>query len=167
MLKRLFPHPWLSAILLLLWLLLSNGFSTADWVAGAVLAWAIALVMDKGLWLRPVQVRHPWLLLRLALVVLYDIVMANLEVALLVLGPPARLRPAFIEVPLDVDHEIALTALISVVSLTPGTLCVELSEDRRRLLVHVLDLQDEAALTALIKTRYEAPLKEIFVCSPS
>ena len=58
MLKRLFPHPWLSAILLLLWLLLSNGFSAADWVAGAVLAWAIALVMDR-LWLRLVQVRHP------------------------------------------------------------------------------------------------------------
>jgi multicomponent K+:H+ antiporter subunit E len=81
-----------------------------------------------------------------------------------VLGPTRRLRPAFIHVPLDSTHEIALTALISIVSLSPGTLCAELSDDRARLTIHVLDLDDEAALVALIKTRYEAPLMEIFAC---
>uniref|UniRef100_UPI00286EC241 Na+/H+ antiporter subunit E n=1 Tax=Paraburkholderia sp. TaxID=1926495 RepID=UPI00286EC241 len=106
----------------------------------------------------------PWRLAHLALHVLIDIVVANVEVALLVLGPTKRLRPAFIEVPLDSTHEIALTALISIVSLSPGTLCAELSDDRTRLVVHVLDLADEAALVALIKSRYEAPLMEIFTC---
>jgi len=81
-----------------------------------------------------------------------------------VLGPTKRLRPAFIDVPLDSTHEIALSALISIVSLSPGTLCAELSDDRRRLVVHVLDLEDEAELVALIKSRYEAPLMEIFAC---
>ncbi|MGO4329580.1 Na+/H+ antiporter subunit E [Cupriavidus sp. 2TAF22] len=167
MARRLFPHPWLSLVLLAAWLLLSNSASPASWVLGALLGWAIALRVGQRLWLRPVRLARPGLLLRLAGHVLIDIVVANVEVAMLVLGPVARLRPTFIVVPLDVEHELALAMLISIVSLSPGTLCAELSDDRRRLLVHVLDLDDEAALAALIKSRYEAPLREIFACLPS
>jgi multicomponent K+:H+ antiporter subunit E len=164
MLKRLFPHPWLSIVLLVCWLLLMNDVSPGNILLGAVLGCVISFAVGAGLWMRPVRFGRPWLLVRLALHVLYDIVVANVEVALLVLGPTQKLRPAFIEVPLDSTHEIALTALISIVSLSPGTLCAELSDDRTRLIVHVLDLDDEAALVAQIKTRYEAPLMEIFAC---
>lgn len=164
MLKRLFPHPWLSLVLLVCWLLLMNDLSAGNILLGAVLGYAIAFAVGEGLWLQPVHFGRPWLLVRLALHVLYDIVVANAEVALLVLGRTRKLRPAFIEVPLDSTHEIALTALISIVSLSPGTLCAELSDDRTRLIVHVLDLDDEAAIVAQIKTRYEAPLMEIFAC---
>jgi multicomponent K+:H+ antiporter subunit E len=164
MLKRLFPHPWLSIVLLVCWLLLMNDVSPGNILLGAVLGCVISFAVGAGLWMRPVRFGRPWLLVRLALHVLYDIVIANVEVALLVLGPTQKLRPAFIEVPLDSTHEIALTALISIVSLSPGTLCAELSDDRARLIVHVLDLDDEAALVAQIKTRYEAPLMEIFAC---
>ncbi|RQH05488.1 Na+/H+ antiporter subunit E [Paraburkholderia dinghuensis] len=164
MLKRIFPHPWLTLILLLCWLLLMNDASAGNVLLGAVLGSAIAFIIGEGLWLTPVRFGHPWLLMRLAMHVVVDIIVANVQVALLVLGPTHRLRPAFIEVPLDSTHEIALTALISIVSLSPGTLCAELSDDRTRLIVHVLDLDDEAAVVATIKTRYEAPLMEIFAC---
>jgi len=164
MLKRLFPHPWLTAVLAVVWMLLANDVSPGNVLLGAVLGTAIAFVIGEGLWLPPVHFGRPWLLARLTMHVLVDIVVANLQVALLVLGPTRRLRPAFIHVPLDSTHEIALTALISIVSLSPGTLCAELSDDRTRLMVHVLDLDDEAALVAQIKTRYEAPLMEIFAC---
>ncbi|PXW16410.1 Na+/H+ antiporter subunit E [Paraburkholderia caballeronis] len=164
MLKRLFPHPWLTVVLLIGWLLLANDVSPGNVLLGAVLGCAISFFVGEGLWLAPVRFGHPWLLLRLAAHVLIDIVVANVQVALLVLGPTRRLRPAFIHVPLDSTHEIALTALIGIVSLSPGTLCAELSDDRTQLMVHVLDLDDEAELVALIKTRYEAPLMEIFTC---
>ncbi|MCG5074177.1 Na+/H+ antiporter subunit E [Paraburkholderia tagetis] len=164
MFKRLFPHPWLTVVLLVCWVLLMSDVSPGNLLLGAVLGTVISFCVGEGLWLQPVRFGRPWLLVRLFMHVLIDIVVANVEVALLVLGPTKRLRPAFIEVPLDSTHEIALTALISIVSLSPGTLCAELSDDRTRLIVHVLDLDDEAALVALIKSRYEAPLMEIFAC---
>ena len=164
MMKRLFPHPWLTVVLAIVWMLLANDVSPGNLLLGVVLGCVIAFVVGEGLWLPPVRFGRPVLLLRLLMHVLVDIVVANLQVALLVLGPTRRLRPAFIHVPLDSTHEIALTALISIVSLSPGTLCAELSDDRARLTIHVLDLDDEAALVALIKTRYEAPLMEIFAC---
>lgn len=163
-LKRLFPHPWLTVVLAVLWMLLVNDVSPGSLIFGAVLGTAIAFVVGEGLWLPPVRFGRPLLLVRLAMHVLVDIVVANVQVALLVLGPTRRLRPAFIAVPLDSTHDIALTALIGIVSLSPGTLCAELSDDHAQLLIHVLDLDDEAALVAQIKTRYEAPLMEIFAC---
>ncbi|CAN7345388.1 Na(+)/H(+) antiporter subunit E1 [compost metagenome] len=167
MLRRLFPHPWLSLILMIMWLLLTNSLAPGHWLLGALLGWAIGRLADRWLVLGAFRLSRPDLILRLSIHVLFDIVKANVEVAIMVLGPTARLRPAFIVVPLDVEHELATTALISIVSLSPGTLCAELSDDRRALLVHVLDLEEEAALVELIKTRYETPLKEIFQCLPS
>jgi multicomponent K+:H+ antiporter subunit E len=167
MLRRWFPHPWLTLVLLAVWLLLSNEVSAGSVLLGGVLAWLVSLRIGQRLWLSPMRLRRFDLILLLAGRVMVDIVVANVHVAMLVLGRTSRLRPAFIEVPLEAEHEMALTALISIVSLSPGTVCAELSEDRRCLLVHVLDLRDEAALTAEIKSRYEAPLRKIFVCLPS
>ncbi|AQV94206.1 Na+/H+ antiporter subunit E [Cupriavidus necator] len=167
MMRRLLPHPWLSLILMILWLMLTHSVAPGHWVLGAALGWAIGRLADRWLVLGAFRLSRPDLIVRLSFHVLIDIVKANLEVAVMVLGPTARLRPAFIVVPLDVEHELATTALISIVSLSPGTLCAELSDDRRALLVHVLDLEEEAALVELIKSRYETPLKEIFQCLPS
>ena len=65
-------------------------------------------------------------------------------------------------VPLDLTNIHGITTLASIITLTPGTVSAELSDDRRYLLVHALDLQDPQALIDEIKLRYEAPLKEIF-----
>ncbi|MBP9944414.1 MAG: monovalent cation/H+ antiporter subunit E, partial [Desulfomicrobium sp.] len=97
-------------------------------------------------------------------VFLWDIVIANLTVARLILGPVRRLRPAFITFPLDLKNDFAITVLAHSLSLTPGTVSSKVSEDRSTLLIHVLDLDDEEVLVQRIKERYEAPLKEIFSC---
>lgn len=99
---------------------------------------------------------------RLIMVILYDIVRSNLHVARLVLGPESKLKPGWVWVPLDMTNIHGITALASVITLTPGTVSAELSDDRRYLLIHALDLQDPQALIEEIKTRYEAPLRKIF-----
>ena len=99
---------------------------------------------------------------KLVLSVLYDIVRSNIHVARLVLGKESALQPGWVWVPLDLTNIHGITALASVITLTPGTVSAELSDDRRYLLIHALDLQDPQALIDEIKTRYEAPLKELF-----
>jgi multicomponent K+:H+ antiporter subunit E len=97
-------------------------------------------------------------------VVLYDIVAANIEVARLVLGPIGRLRPAFVEVPLAVSNPHVATILGSIVSLTPGTVSVDVDLSAQILHIHALDVADPARLARAIKDRYERPLQEIFGC---
>ena len=164
MIARCLPHPWLSLTLLLVWLLLVNDFSAGQWLLGALLGVLIPL-LSRVLWINPPRTRQPWRLLPFFLRVLGDIVAANLQVSRRILGSLDDLQPAFVEVPLEVHDELALTLLTSIVSLTPGTVSADLSDDRRRLLLHCLNVQDSAALVAEIKARYEAPLLEVFPCS--
>jgi multicomponent K+:H+ antiporter subunit E len=163
--SRWLPHPLLSLTLLLVWLLLVNDVSAGHLLLGAFLGWGIPL-LTRVLWIEPPRLRHPLKLVLFILKVLLDIVIANLQVARRILGPLRQLRPAFVEVPLELRDELALTLLASVISLTPGTVSADLSDDRRTLLLHCLDVEDIDALVAQIKARYEQPLLEVFVCSP-
>ena len=102
------------------------------------------------------------LIVRLGLVVLWDIVLSNIEVARRILGPEEAIRPAFVWMPLELTDPHAIVSLAGIITMTPGTLSAELSPDRRHLLVHAFNVDDEPALIAQIKARYESPLKEIF-----
>lgn len=161
--SKLLPTPLLSVLLLVVWLLLQNSAAPGQILLGTVLAIAIP-AMTNRYWNRQPDIHRPWLMVRYALRVLGDIVTANLNVAKIILSPNNALRPGFVEVPLDIRGDFPITVLASTVSLTPGTVSADVSEDRKRLLVHALHVEDEAALIAEIKQRYEAPLREIFQC---
>jgi len=161
--KRLLPHPIVSFFIAVVWLGLHSSIAPIHLAGASLLAVTLPLLLDRLLG-DQVQVVRPWVAVRLALVVLWDIVVANVAVARLVLGPMARLRPAFVEVPLDTRHPDAVALLASIITITPGAVSADVDQPRARILLHVLDLDDEATLVALIKRRYEAPLKEIFGC---
>lgn len=157
------PHPHLSALLLIIWLLLVNSVAPGQIVLGAVLA-VVVPIFTNDFWTDHPKSIRLWPLLRYGLVLLWDIVVANIEVARLILGPSSRLQPAFIHYPLELQSEFAITLLASTISLTPGTVTADVDSDGKGLLIHALDVEDEAALLQRIRTRYEKPLKEIFEC---
>jgi len=157
---RLLPHPLLSAILLVIWLLLANELSVAHLLLGALLGWAVPLYTAR-FWPDQVQVRRPLLLLRFIGVVLYDILVANVTVAGLILGRQERLQPAFVVLPLALRSDLAISLLANTVSLTPGTVSAYLSADRRCLIIHSLHSTAPDEMLATIRRRYETPLKEI------
>ncbi|GAB4360636.1 MAG: Na+/H+ antiporter subunit E [Immundisolibacter sp.] len=159
--RRWLPQPLLSATLLVVWLLLNNTLAPAHLLLGALLAWLVPR-LAAPFRPAPVRLRRPWLAARLSARVLWDIVLANLEVARRILGPEAALKPRFVWVPLDIQHPWGIATLAGIITLTPGTVSSDLSADRRYLLVHALNQDDPNALVAAIKARYERPLMEIF-----
>lgn len=161
--RRWLPMPAQSLILFAVWLLLNNTLAAGHILLGAILALGIPLLVSPMQSPQP-RVRSHLRAVRYTLMVLYDILVANFEVAVRVIGPMGKLQPAFVAVPLDIEGAVPITILASTISLTPGTVSAEVSEDRRWLYIHVLHLTDEAQLIAQIKSRYEAPLKEIFRC---
>jgi multicomponent K+:H+ antiporter subunit E len=100
----------------------------------------------------------------LAGLVAWDIVLANITVARLVLGPVDRLRPGFLQVPLAVTHPHAIALLASIVSIVPGSLSIAVTPDSRALLLHVLHLEDEKQFIDRIKERYERPIMDMLEC---
>ena len=153
------PRPFLSLVLLIVWLLMNNAFSLGQILLGLILAMGIPLLTEP-LQTQQMAVKRPLKLIKL----MWDIVVANLAVAKLILGPTKALQPGFIAYPLNLTGDLPITLLASTISLTPGTLSAEVSKDKEWLYIHALDLPNEQALIDEIKQRYETPLKEIFQC---
>ncbi len=164
--RKLLPHPWLSLFLVLVWQMIMNDLSLGTLLMGFFLAWGIPLLTNV-FWPQPPTLHRPLVLLKFTLRVLVDIVTANLDVAKLILGPSSKLRPAFVEYPLELTHDFAISLLASTVSLTPGTVSSDISPDRKTMLIHGLDVADAQELIDTIKQRYERPLMEVFECSKS
>jgi len=156
---RIFPHPILSAGLVVMWLLL-NRFSLGHLVLGT----AVALVAGQAMAAlepdRP-RLRRPLVILRLFRVVLADIVRSNLAVArLIVVGGPRR--EGFVEIDLALRDPTALAVLAVILTSTPGSAWMDYDAARGRLLIHVFDLRDEDEWRVVVNDRYGALLKEIF-----
>ncbi len=159
----LFPHPLLTLILAITWTLLQNEISAGMVVFGIILG-IVLPIMTAAWWPdRPNGIRIGKMA-SYSLVVLWDILVANIQVAWIVLTVPnAKLKPEWIVVPLDIKQPEAITVLAGTITLTPGTLSSDLSDDGLCLLVHVLHTDDPDGVRDEIKTRYEARLKEIFL----
>jgi multicomponent K+:H+ antiporter subunit E len=160
--RRLLPSPWLSLGLFGGWLLLTRSFSIGQVLMGVAVAVLMPLLLAP---LRPRAgpLRRWGVLVRLILRVGRDVLWSAAQVAAGVWQaqkhPP---RGTFVVVPLALQDVNALAALAMITAVVPGTVWSELAPDRSALLIHVFDLDDEAAFIQHFKTDYEQPLKEIF-----
>jgi len=159
--RRWLAHPWLSATVAAVWLLLqgSIAFPHLLWAAilGVLLPWFAHDFIGAGS-----RLHAPATALKLVAVVLWDILRANLTVARIVLHPGIRPQPAWLRVPYSLADPRAVVLLATIITTTPGTVSCLVDEERRQILVHALDAPDPDAVVAEILQRYEQPLKEIF-----
>lgn len=158
---RIIPHPILSTTLLISWLLLNNTVAAGHIVLGAILAILIPW-FTASFWQEKVCAKNPLAFLKFVGIVLYDMIMANFTVAKQVLGPNENLKPKFFKLPIKLEHPLGISVLASAISLTPGTVSCDLSDDRSYLLIHGLSVKDVEQEIKTIQQRYEKPLLEVF-----
>ncbi|MDP3132145.1 MAG: Na+/H+ antiporter subunit E [Burkholderiaceae bacterium] len=155
-------HPILSVLLACTWLALSHSLALVHLISAALLGLVIPRLIHGFLQ----SLRTPSIAwgpaIMLTMVVLKDIVISNIAVAKLVLGPLTRMQPAWLTVPLDTDHPHVNGLLAAIITTTPGTVSCVIHEHRREILVHALNCDDAQAMIDDMKARYEAPLIRIF-----
>jgi len=162
MIRRLFPHPMLSLTLFVTWMLLVNHFKIGSLVMAAILATLIPL-MTAPWWPNRAHIRHPLGFASYCIMVLWDVIVANFQVARIVLFMPAdKIRSVWIPVPITLTSPEAITLLAGTITMTPGTLTADMSGCGRVLLVHALHAPDPDAVRDDILARYESRLKRIF-----
>ncbi len=159
--NTILPHPILTVILWLIWLLLNNTVAAGHMVLGLILAITIPL-FTSGFWPEKVKIKAPLTLFKFLGTVLWDILIANLMVSKLILGPNESLKPAFFNIELDIQNPLGISFLANTISLTPGTVSCDLNADGNSLLVHALHAEDIDNIIEQIKQRYEKPLIKVF-----
>ena len=164
MFARLIPMPIHSIMLLAVWLMINASVSFGHILLGSLLAIIIPLLCAP-LRMPQMKIKHPHKVFGYLFIVLKDILVANIEVAILVVGPMRKIKPGFVAVPLDLNDIFPITILASTVTMTLGTVSAEISSDKKWLYVHVLNMpDDEKELVNFIKQRYEKRVKEMFGC---
>lgn len=162
MLRRLFPHPLLTLLLILTWMLLVNELKVGSLVMALILGTVIP-IMTAAYWPNRPIVKHLPAFVAYVLLVMWDILVANIQVAKIILFMPAdKIRSAWIPVPIDLKTPEAITMLAGTITMTPGTVTADMSACGRVLLIHSLHAPDPDAIRDDIKARYEARLKRIF-----
>lgn len=161
-LRKLLPHPFLTLLLIVVWQMLVNTVTLGNLVLGLILALVIPF-LTAPYWPNRPRLRNLPGIIGYVLIVIWDIILANIEVARIILFKRNEdIHPKWVTIPMDLRTPEAITVLAGTITMTPGTISADVSACGRSLLVHCLHTDDPDGVRDQIKDRYERRLMEIF-----
>lgn len=151
----------INLLLALVWVAVTGTFTLVNVVFGFFLSMLVLWIIREevrtaGYFTRTRRV------LSLAALFFYELVISTLRVAWLVVQPRIDMRPGIVAYPLTVERDFEITLLAQLITLTPGTLSVDVSPDRRLLFIHAIDVPDAEALKQDIANGFERRIREAF-----
>ncbi|SMX23278.1 Na+/H+ antiporter subunit E [Boseongicola aestuarii] len=152
----------INTLLAIVWSSLWADFTLMSLATGFVIGYAALWVAQPLFGGRVLYFRRVWRVLKLFAFFLYELVVSSVRVAWDVLTPTQLSNPAIIEMPLDVKSDIEILLVTNLISLTPGTLSLDVSPDRSTLIVHAMFADDPDALIAELKDGMERKVMEVF-----
>ncbi|MFP4320871.1 MAG: Na+/H+ antiporter subunit E [Anaerolineales bacterium] len=150
----------LNILLAIAWVALTGSFTGVNFVLGAVLAYAL-LLMFRDQFQDPRYFNKVWQLIYFIVYFIWQLTLANLRVSWEVLTPGWRMEPGIVGIPLDLETELEITILANLITLTPGTLSLDVSSDGRTLYVHSMYVHDVDEFRASIKNGFEKRVREL------
>ncbi|MEH6718044.1 MAG: Na+/H+ antiporter subunit E [Aurantimonas endophytica] len=149
-----------NLVLALMWVVVSGSFTLLNLLFGFLLgAAALYLIREEG---NMSYIGRARLGFSLFLLFLLELLKSAWRVAVMVLSPNMNLKPGILAFPLRVKSDAEITLLANMITLTPGTLSIDVSEDRSTLYVHAFDCSDPEAAKADIRDGFEARILEVF-----
>lgn len=152
----------LNVMLAVAWTSLNGEFSLANLAVGYAAGYGIIAALARGGVLPRGYTERVRAIASLAMFLASEFVVANVRMAADVVRPMSRLRPGIVRVPLDAQTDLELLALTTLLNLTPGTLALDVSDDRSALLVHVMHVSTPDEIRAQIKGGFERRVLRLF-----
>lgn len=150
-----------NVLLALIWAAVSGAFTLVNILFGFLLGTIALTVIQEQVGSMGYASRL-YRIASLALLFVYELVRSATRVAVLVLSPNMKLKPGILAYPLTIDRDLEITVLANLITLTPGTLSVDVSPDRKTLYIHALDCSDPDAIRADIAEGFERKILEAF-----
>ncbi|MEM8647695.1 MAG: Na+/H+ antiporter subunit E [Pseudomonadota bacterium] len=150
-----------NVLLALAWTSVTGAFTALNFAFGFVLS-GIALLLIRGQLDTFNHFRKLYRSIALAVVFVVELVKSSVSVAMIVLSPGRKLQPAIIAYPLTVKSDAEITLLANMITLTPGTLSMDVSDDRSTLYVHAIDAPDIEQVITDIKSSFEERIMRVF-----
>lgn len=147
-------------ILAVIWVALTGSLSPGNIILGLGVALACVAILrhEPG----KDRIRPTWAIVSLFLLFAYELIVSAFTVAKTIVSPRMRMEPAIVVFPLRLTRDFEITLLSSLITLTPGTLTVDVSPDRTSLMIHALDASDPDALVTSLRDGFEAAILKAF-----
>jgi multicomponent Na+:H+ antiporter subunit E len=149
-----------NILLALIWIMVTGAFTFPNLVFGLVAAYFVLWVLRQALG-ETTYFSKVWVAGSFLLYFIKELVVSALRVAYDVVTPQNYMRPAIVAIPLTLSSNLGLTLLANMITLTPGTLSLDISDDRKTLYVHAMYCKDPEKFRAEIKNNYEARILEL------
>lgn len=150
----------MNILLTFVWVALTGSFALANFLFGFMLSfltlWVISADSKNRKYFRFVPK-----LIVFVFFFLYELLKANIQVAYDVITPKFYMKPGIVRLPLDAESNLEITLLANLISLTPGTLSLDVSEDKKVLYVHSMYITDKQEFIDNIKNGFEKRLLAI------
>ncbi|MDN3595645.1 Na+/H+ antiporter subunit E [Zunongwangia endophytica] len=149
-----------NILLTFVWVVLTGDFHVSNYLFGFILSYIILMVITRG----SKKAKYFTIVPRLIFIILFffwELIKANLEVAWEVMTPKLNMTPGIVKVPLTVQSDAGITLLANMITLTPGTLSLDVSNDKKVLYVHAMYIKDKDKFIAGIKNGFEKRILEI------
>jgi len=151
----------INVMLALAWAAVTGSFTLLNFAFGFVLG-GVSLILIRDQVGSLSHFRRAFGAVVLALTFVWELVKSSVTVTIIVLSPGRELRPAIIAFPLSVKSDAEITLLANMITLTPGTLSMDVSDDRSTLYVHAIDAPDPDRIIADIKDSFEQQIMRVF-----
>ncbi|WNB93443.1 Na+/H+ antiporter subunit E [Bacillus sp. NEB1478] len=150
----------LNLLIGVIWMFLSESYSFASFLVGFVIGAALLFLLNRFI---PDSYYFKYVKAILFLIFLFlkELILANLEVLKWVYKPKLDFQPGIIALPIDVKKNWEITLLANLITLTPGTLSVDVSRDQRFIYIHAIDLPDVNDTIVGIKNTFEKAIREV------
>lgn len=150
----------LNVLLAIAWIALTGTFTPVNLLFGFVVGYLALGLTQRDSRSAGYRSKFPRVI-TFILFFLVELLLANLRVAYMVLSPRLTIRPAVVAIPLEATSDLEISLLANLITLTPGTLYLDISDDRKTMFVHTIYLEDVDQFRDSIKQGFERRLLEI------
>ena len=151
-----------SILLALAWAALQGDITLPNLAVGYGVGYVILALLAKGGVVRATLASRTVHAVELAGFFAWELMLANVRVALDVVRPRTTIRPAVVGIPLDVTSDGEILLLSALINITPGSVTIDLSDDRRILYVHVMHMETPERTRHEIKDGFERRVLQLF-----
>jgi len=143
-----------------MWMFLSEDYSFQSflfgYIIGALLLYLLNRFFPSRFYMYPI-----YKILVLILIFARELILSNISIVKLVYGRKLDFEPGIFEMPIEVTRSWEITLLANLITLTPGTLTVAISDDRKRFFIHAMDIDDKEESIHEIKNTFEKAIMEV------
>jgi len=144
----------------IVWMLLNTSFKASTFIIGYLIG-MIAIVIMRRYFKDKLYIYRIWALIKLNLIFFRELLLSNIDVLKIVLRPKMDIKPSVFAYPTDLEHDWEITLLSNLITLTPGTLVLHVSDDQRTLYIHAIDVENVDEEIDSIKNSFEKAIKEV------